>query len=304
MLHEENIPSLSSPSTSLENPQNIIAELSQRVFMFQKPLRARLEHGCVDITRRNIKFHGDTMDCIIPALEEFIDGQPTRNDTPIIRDFRFVTAIDAVINFQLPVRLDSPVPASESFFSHELWAPLLKAAVSETQSLSNWEVLCRQGREHGKGKMLTDFGAYTVIDGLPYYMLLAEIERGEQGDMEDTVHKDFVMLAAEMRIILSKNAQRIMIEDIDDLCIYGFLLTQTSARLLVMKAAYNYQHDELMFNLLEDVARFDFSSTRPLQQLIEDIVDFFSIVMLATGTEGTGISKERFNKPGRRLDCK
>jgi hypothetical protein len=293
MLREEKTP----PSFSL--PDNIKTKLPSNIARFQKPSRVRLDPGCIDVLGQNVQQQDDATARIIPALQRFIEGQPEENDTSVIRNPRFVAAVDAVVRFRLPVHIDSAV--SESFFSHQLWAAMLTSAVGETSLECYWEVVCREGGENGKGKMIADFGAYTVIDDEPYYTILAELERGKS---DKVAHKDFVVLVAEMRLWLEKAIIRVAVDDIGDLCVYGLLLSQTSARLLVMRAVYDRRLDEMIFILDDDAAMFDFDPSRSPYQLIEDIVDFFSFVSMAASPDGTGISHERFNRPGQRIDCK
>ena len=318
-------------------PQDIAAAIRHRDISFLKPYRARVDHGCVNVLEKHIQPPVDSLDRIAhiqppadsldpiahiqppadsldpiahiqppadslgriaQALSNFVNNQPTGNNMPLLRNLPLAAAIYFTASFELPVQLDATTPTQEAFFSHQLWAPLLMAAVGETQLRCNWEVQCRKGHENNKGMMLADFGAYMVINGRPYYTLLAELERGTT---DATVHKDFVVLAAEMRLVLEKNARQVIKDDIDNLRLYGLLLTQTSAKLLVMRACYDEGMDEISFSLKEDVAKFDFDSTRPPQKLIEDIIDFFSLVMMAALPDGTGISQELFDKEGQRI---
>ena len=241
---------------SLELPSNINAALSRRDFSFTEPRRVHLDPGCVDVLRQYIRSPGDGTNRVLSALQDYVDHQSSGTNTPTIRNPPLAAAVHAAVDFQLPLQPGAPL---ESFFSHQLWTLLLTATVGECPLRCNWEVLCREGRESGKGKMLADFGAYLDINGHAYYTLLAELERDA---WEFAVHKDFIVLAVEMRLALEHNIRQVAVDDIGGLRMYGLLLTGTVMKVLIMKPVYDKRLDELTFYLVEDAAKFDFNSTR------------------------------------------
>ena len=279
---------------------NIKTELSRRVFSFVPPTRGRVDRSCVDILKQ-YALSPEATARIVQALESFINCQTVGTDTPVIPNSTFAAAVHAVINFQPPVHWELSTPTTEAFFSHQLWTLLLTAAVDETPLRCNWEVLCQEGQRTNKGKMYADFGAYMDIDGSPYYTLLAEIERGAA---KNAVHKDSVVLAVEMRLCLEWNIFKVTEEDINDLRMYGLLITQTSAEMLMMKPQYDMESKELTYVLKEDIAKFNFDPTLPPEQLIKEIVEFFAFIKMASDPETTGISRERIIKEGKRIDRK
>ena len=287
----------------LNIPPELVAELSKHPSVFSFPCRVSPERSCVDILKSNIR--GDDVFGVvdIERLAEHIDKRTDENRLIAMRALPFATIIRTITDFRLPLLSDSTEEVSESYFSHALWSPLLVTASNEYGLGYNWEITCREGGVHGKGKMIADFGGYMVVDGKPCYTLLAEIERG--GSEDDVVHKDFVVLAAEMRIHLERAVQRVTMEDIGDLRVYGLLLSRTSARLIVMGASYDARLDELTFVLDDNFARFDLDITkRDTSGLIEDVIRFLSVFASSASPEGTGITKERFDKPGRRINRK
>ena len=257
--------------------------------------QVRIQPGCIDIMKQ-YALDNTTLE-IIGILENIINSQSEVN-TPTIRNPPFAAAIQHVVNFQLPPKGSLITKTLETYYSHQFWAPLLTTVFAETQSRCDWEVQCRNGHESGKGRMLADFGAYMVINEEPYYTLLAELER-----TATDMHKDFLVLAVEMRLMLEKNARQVALEDVSDLRMYGLLLTKTSACALVMRAFYDEVLDEISFSLKEDVATFDFTLTRSPQELIKDLIGLFSFIKMAADPNTTGISQERLGKDGQQIKC-
>ena len=153
-----------------------------------------------------------------------------------------------------------------------------------------------------KGKMYADFGAYMAINNIPYYTLLAEIDHG---GTTRTFHKDLIVLTAEMWLCLEFNVLTVAMDNIDDLRMYGLLITQTSAEVLIMRPQYNKPANEVTYVLKEGAGKFDFDPTMPPQQLIEETAKFFAFIKMASDPDMTGITEERVdNNRDKRGHCK
>ena len=210
---------------------------------------------------------------------------------PHIQDLAFERALHAIITYDL-----SGGTKPEAFLSHQLWGPLLIMAACQARLCSWWEVLCRRGGEHQNGKMLADFGAYATVDDKTCYVILAELEREANG-----VHKDFVVLVAEMRLLLDKVAREVPVDAIEGLKMFGLLLTGTSAQLLSLQPRYDRDTDDLSFLLSENLDTFNFSSTQPIPELIDTLVRFFSFFVSLGDSNVTGIRRDVFTKKGVRI---